>query len=453
MNSKSTSNYEAAIAAGKTYLSEYQPIERCDLLALYAAAQEYRGERYFWRTPDETTSIVGLGWLATFSQPKLADFSEVRSLLKQAHYQPEAPFQAQLVGGFAFDEQAEVSQDWAELGAGLFALPEILVSKTGDQCGVYTVAASSEEQRQQKVAALQEKVASWLQANSDKSLVTETPAFQAQEELDVPQWLQAVEETVAAIRSTETPLKKVVLARRMKVETKQSIISAAVLQRLAQQQPNTYLFAIEHGGHVFAGATPERLLKATVDQFETVSIAGSAPRGKTKEEDEALAQALLADAKNTHEHQVVVDRLETALATLLADGFQSEARSVIKNRDIQHLFVPLAGQRKAGVNFLTAVQKLHPTPALGGEPKEAAVSWIRTHEPASRGMYGGPIGWLGIQEDIGEFAVAIRSGFFSGNQATLYAGCGIVADSDAESERQETRLKFQPMRRGILGDE
>ena len=395
-----------------------------------------------------------MGWLATFSQPKLADFSEVRSLLKQAHYQPEAPFQAQLVGGFAFDEQAEVSQDWAELGAGLFALPEILVSKTGDQCGVvYTVAASSEEQRQQKVAALQEKVASWLHANSDKSLVAETPAFQAQEELDVPQWLQAVEETVAAIRSTETPLKKVVLARRMKVETKQSIISAAVLQRLAQQQPNTYLFAIEHGGHVFAGATPERLLKATVDQFETVSIAGSAPRGKTKEEDEALAQALLADAKNTHEHQVVVDRLETALATLLADGFQSEARSVIKNRDIQHLFVPLAGQRKAGVNFLTAVQKLHPTPALGGEPKEAAVSWIRTHEPASRGMYGGPIGWLGIQEDIGEFAVAIRSGFFSGNQATLYAGCGIVADSDAESERQETRLKFQPMRRGILGDE
>jgi menaquinone-specific isochorismate synthase len=239
----------------------------------------------------------------------------------------------------------------------------------------------------------------------------------------------------------------------MKIETKQSIISAGVLQRLAQQQPNTYLFAIEHGGHVIAGATPERLLKATVDQFETVSIAGSAPRGKTKEEDEALAQALLADAKNTHEHQVVVDRLETALATLLADGFQSEARSVIKNRDIQHLFVPLAGQRKAGVNFLSAVQKLHPTPALGGEPKEAAVSWIRTHEPASRGMYGGPIGWLGIQEDIGEFAVAIRSGFFSGNQATLYAGCGIVADSDAESERQETRLKFQPMRRGILGDE
>ena len=435
MNSKSTSNYEAAIAAGKTYLSEYQPLERCDLLALYAAAQEYQGERYFWRTPDETTRMVGLGWLVTFSQPKLADFSEVRSLLKQAHYQPEAPFQAQLVGGFAFDEQAEVSQDWAELGAGLFALPEILVRKTGDQCGVvYTVAASSEEQRQQKVAALQEKVASWLNANPDKSLVAETPAFQAQEELEVPQWLQTVEETVAAIRSNETPLKKVVLARRMKIETKQSIISAGVLQRLA-------------------GATPERLLKATVDQFETVSIAGSAPRGQTKEEDEALAQALLADAKNTHEHQVVVDRLETALATLLADGFQSEARSVIKNRDIQHLFVPLAGQRKAGVNFLSAVQKLHPTPALGGEPKEAAVSWIRTHEPASRGMYGGPIGWLGIQEDIGEFAVAIRSGFFSGNQATLYAGCGIVADSDAESERQETRLKFQPMRRGILGDE
>ena len=98
------------------------------------------------------------------------------------------------------------------------------------------------------------------------------------------------------------------------------------------------------------------------------------------------------------------------MSSLLAEGFHSEARSIIKNRDIQHLFVPLSGKRKPAVSFLEAVAKLHPTPALGGEPKADALAWIRNHEPARRGLYGGPIGWLGIQEDIGEFAVAIRSG-------------------------------------------
>jgi menaquinone-specific isochorismate synthase len=451
LNSKSN-EYQAALAAGKKVFSYYYPLTPCDFIQVYAAAHPFTSERYFWRSPDQTTCFLGIGCVKRYENPSLTDFEQQRRELKEQHFQPaEDDMSAALLGAFAFDEQNQPTE-WGNLGNGLFVLPKILFRKTNDSYGVVLTAEVDETadvaEVLQQFADLQELVAQWV-------IQTHQPVgacLLQQTELDVPQWVKAVDETVSAIRSSQTALEKVVLARRMKITTKEEIDSFAVLARLAQQQTNTYLFAFEDQVS-FIGATPERLLKATTTHFETVSIAGSAPRGKTPTEDQQLADALLTDPKNTHEHQVVVNRLEQALSSLLAEGFHSEARSIIKNRDIQHLFVPLSGKRKPTVAFLEAVAQLHPTPALGGEPKADALAWIRTHEPASRGLYGGPIGWLGIQEDIGEFAVAIRSGVFDGSEAILYAGCGIVADSVAEEERQETALKFQPMVRGVIENE
>ena len=124
------------------------------------------------------------------------------------------------------------------------------------------------------------------------------------------------------------------------------------------------------------------------------------------------------------------------------------ARQLLKNRDIQHIYHPLAGPRQAGSHLLDVVAALHPTPALGGEPRAAALAWLREHE-AGRGLYGAPVGWLSLGADEGEFVVGLRSGVFSAQAGRLYAGCGIVAASHAATERAETRLKFQPMLRGI----
>ncbi len=454
MNCNVTKEYQQALAAGKSYFSTCEEIVCGDVLALYTAAETAKGARYFWRNPDQTMTIAAFHWLVDYQKPRLSTFDSLQKDLKDRHYQPRTDAcQALLLGGFAFDETHTAQAEWGQLGSGLFVLPEIMIKQEGDQTWVvYTVKATNEEQWLAKVAALRMQVMQWV---ADSQHCAATAAFSVvtgQVEVAVPEWLQAVEDTVQAIKEPTTDLTKVVLARQMRLTTTETIRSEAVLAHLSQQQPNTYVFAMEHGETFFIGATPERLLKATVDYFETVSIAGSAPRGQTEAEDQLLAAALLQDPKNTHEHQVVVDRLTHALSSLIEGGFHSETRAVIKNRDIQHLFLPLKGKRQTAVSFLTAVQKLHPTPALGGEPKTAAVLWIKAHEPNSRGMYGGPFGWLGIQEDIGEFAVAIRSGVVTQNRATLYAGCGIVADSQAVDEQQETRLKFQPMRRGIIGD-
>lgn len=142
-------------------------------------------------------------------------------------------------------------------------------------------------------------------------------------------------------------------------------------------------------------------------------------------------------------------KLTKQLANYTEGNLSVSNKKLLKNRDIQHLYLTISGIRKPKVSLFDVIQALHPSPALGGEPKELAIQWLAKKEPSGRGLYGAPIGWCDIMEDIGEFAVGIRSGVFSENAGRLYAGCGIVGDSDPEEERQETQLKFQPMLRGV----
>jgi menaquinone-specific isochorismate synthase len=124
---------------------------------------------------------------------------------------------------------------------------------------------------------------------------------------------------------------------------------------------------------------------------------------------------------------------------------------VLKMRDIQHLYTPVRGKvNNAGTTLLRLVGALHPTPALGGIPREKAMKLIRELEHSDRGFYGAPVGWFDYRGN-GEFCVAIRSGLLRGNEAILYSGCGIVADSTPADEYIETGIKFKPMLRALGG--
>lgn len=122
----------------------------------------------------------------------------------------------------------------------------------------------------------------------------------------------------------------------------------------------------------------------------------------------------------------------------------------MKIRDIQHLYTPVEGNLNPGATLFDLVEALHPTPALGGEPKLEAMEMIREYEALNRGYYAAPIGWIDAKGD-GEFAVAIRSALLDGKEAYLYAGGGIVADSTPQSEYDETWVKFRPMLRALGG--
>ena len=246
-------------------------------------------------------------------------------------------------------------------------------------------------------------------------------------------------------------LDKVVLARRVDLRSSIEIDLENALRRLAAGAPEGTIYAFVRGGRTFFGATPERLVRTAGRDFETVAIAGSAPRGATAAEDAVLAAALFASEKEREEHAVVVEMLRGSLAPLAETLEVGTTPGILLLRHVQHLVTPVRGRLRdqAGrlgleAGLLGLAERLHPTPAVGGEPRDLALEMIAEHEGIERGWYAGPIGWLGADGD-GELMVALRCGRVAGRDAALFAGCGIVADSDPSREWEESRMKLRPV--------
>lgn len=224
-----------------------------------------------------------------------------------------------------------------------------------------------------------------------------------------------------------------VLARQYHVQGRTLFDPARVLGRLRVEYSDCFLFAVAHGDHCFLGASPERLVRLRHENVRATCLAGSIARGTTPEHDRALGDELLASAKNSAEHEFVVRAICDALAEVCGGRLSTGPLALMKLRDIQHLFTPIVGRVTAGRSLLDLVERLHPDPAMGGTPRDAALAIIRTFEGMDRGWYAAPVGWMDARGE-GEFAVAIRSALLHGAQAVLFAGCGIVAGSDPARE-------------------
>jgi menaquinone-specific isochorismate synthase len=235
---------------------------------------------------------------------------------------------------------------------------------------------------------------------------------------------------------------KVVLARARRFTTTEEFHPLAVLNNLRQRYPGCYAFSIANGcGQSFMGASPERLVRVTGGRMHTEALAGSAPRGESASEDAAFARALLHSEKDRREHQVVLEAISRQLADLDLKLEHAEQPRVLGLANVQHLHLPISAALPAGVHILDLVERLHPTPAVGGSPRDAAIAAIARLESFPRGLYAGPQGWVDHRGG-GEFFVGIRSALVDGRTATVYAGAGIVAGSAPEKEFAETELKF-----------
>jgi menaquinone-specific isochorismate synthase len=239
-------------------------------------------------------------------------------------------------------------------------------------------------------------------------------------------------------------LTKVVLAQALSVDLENPIDVPATLERLRRRYSNCYRFLVGHeSGGTFFGAPPERLVSKRGERVETEALAGSVPRGETPAADATHAERMRADAKLEHEHGLVVDAIREQLAPLARDLAVGE-RTIRRLATIQHLRTPIEATLEGDRHVLDLVEALHPTPAVGGVPPDAALETIRDTETFERGWYAAPVGWFDADGD-GEFAVAIRSAVAADGTATLFAGNGIVADSDPDEEWDEVQLKFRPI--------
>ncbi|NRQ30940.1 isochorismate synthase [Nonomuraea sp. NN258] len=239
---------------------------------------------------------------------------------------------------------------------------------------------------------------------------------------------------------------KVVLARELRVIASAPFDIPAAVHRLRAANPGTTVFAVDHEEYTFLGATPEYLVRVEDRAVHALGLAGTAPRGATPEEDEALERELAASPKLRHEHDIVVQMLRDAFHRSCTEVAVEDRPSVVKLANVQHLSTKVRGRLDAGaaVGVLDFVDRLHPTPALGGHPRAESLSWLSDHEGFDRNWYAGVVGWADPAGQ-GQFSVTIRSALLDGSSASLYAGCGLVADSDPEAEYAETCAKLRPM--------
>jgi salicylate biosynthesis isochorismate synthase len=291
-------------------------------------------------------------------------------------------------------------------------------------------------------SSVEQLLATWARVSGDRSSIPEVapePLRVVGQLPEAAQWRDSVARLAGAVGRGR--LDKVVLSRRVELQTSEVVGVAGALRRLVDSAAGSTIFAFGRGSSTFLGATPERLVSLRRGQVETMAMAGSAGRASDPAADDELAARLLESDKEREEHAVVVAMLRDALAPLTTDLRISQRPVVERFRHVQHLVTPISGQLLAEADVLALVERLHPTPAVAGAPRDLALELIAEEEPDDRGWYAGPVGWLDQHGD-GEFAVALRSGLVSGDRATLFAGCGIVADSDPDREWQESAMKL-----------
>jgi menaquinone-specific isochorismate synthase len=385
---------------------------------------------YLWR--DEGGGFAGRGVAARLRLPRgLSDRESVQQIgavlaAIETDNQVGGPGTGPVaLGALAFDPTA----------AGELVVPRRLVGRRGDQAWLTVIEGGDDRASQDHPASRSEvgEAASGRLAPDEFRLASSMPQSE---------WQQVVADAVAVIQGGE--LDKVVLARRVDISANRPFVVSDVIERLIALYPTCMVYSIDG----FIGASPELLLRRTADRIESHPLAGTVARSGDAHGDEALVAGLMASGKARHEHQVVVDAIVAALGPECSEITVPDRPSILGLRNVSHLATFISARSKArdGAHrtALELVARLHPTPAVGGTPTDAAIRYLQKVEGFDRGCYAGPVGWVDASGD-GAWAVGIRCAEIDGSQARIFAGNGIVAGSVPRDELAETQLKLQAL--------
>ncbi len=427
-------------------------------IPLFAAALQADLEPSLWLQPVDGFAMVGIGRAWSVGADGSARFAAVATawerLLASARLEDEFPADRAvgplLIGGLGFTGEEPTDPSWVPFGAASFTVPELILIRS--RAGLWVTAsyidraemdgggASNEPDRLQDLWRGLTARTAFADAAGPVVPAAAAPLEIVAEHPDRSTWDRLVDRFAGAVGRGR--LDKVVLARRLDVTSPVDLDPVAALRRLTSGSPTSTTYAFARGGNVFLGATPERLISTQGKDFQTVAIAGSIAHDDDATREASLAAELLSSDKDREEHEIVVEMLRTMLEPVAAEIHVAPAPVVRTFGTVQHLVTTVTGRLRDRAGILSMAGLLHPTPAVGGEPRGLALELIAEHEGFERGWYAGPLGWVGADGD-GEFVVALRCAVVSGRTAALFAGCGIVADSDPEREWEESRNKMQ----------
>lgn len=323
---------------------------------------------------------------------------------------------------------------------GRFVIPHVTVVKPGDGTAHLVVVGDEHTTSEVELERLRGRFSAKAPA----------PAIRASEFTvgpitPVDTYLDAVVAAREAVRRGE--ITKAVIARDIRVIGSAPIDVRAVMSRLKAAFGSSYRYCVDN----LIGASPELLIEVVEDTVRSNPLAGTTARTGDPATDERLAADLVASDKNQIEHRVVVDMVHDTLLPFCSYLDWEPEPSVVAVANVQHLGTRVEGRLNSATHVVELARLLCPTPALGGYPRESAIDLIRRVEGMDRGLYGGAVGWCDASGD-GTFAVTIRCAEISrdGLSARLFAGGGIVADSEPQSELAETQAKFQAMLSAII---
>jgi isochorismate synthase len=476
----------ARAAAPEPVLQSFsEQVTPVDPVALFRHAQTTMGAAAYWERPQDGAAIVGMGATQQITLQGIAPsawvFGEARRewqrLIAGAQAFGDVSGGPLLLGGFAFDPLQPPTDTWSGFPSGLLTLPRLLYRHVGNRASItYSVVLPPGTATERAFRTLRD---TWLASlagpgvrrqgaadGREEADAVGTPGAQrgsnghvragsilprSQRPAPVPQqrersepdpWQQLVAGAAQDIRDGQ--LEKVVLARQVRLPAEAVVDAATALARLRRETTSGLIFAVASAGRCFLGATPERLVRLQDGQVQTAALAGSRRRGATVAEDAALEQELLRSSKDRWEHAIVARDLTDGLGAAGVELAPTPRSVVLKLGSVQHLYTPLAGSVDSDCTILDLLERLHPSPAVGGYPRAEALAWIREREGMDRGWYAGPIGWMDTVGN-GDFAVGIRSALLDRYGALLFAGCGIMGDSRPEDEFGESELKLRPM--------
>ena len=410
------------------------------------------GDRWFcWEQPDRAFALAAVGSAHEAVARGPGRFEEVASSCATIAHDRISSGEEGLpagagpvwTGAFAFAEQGGGTPIWSSFPPSLMVLPELSLLREGSDVHLtLNVLGGPGTDVKQGL----ERLSARLGAVREAALPMLDPARIGRIEIESVRppgdFESAVAAAVQRIRAGE--LEKVVLAREVLLRAPGAYDLPAVYGALRDLFPGCFCFCCGTPEGAFIGASPELLIRRSGASASTVALAGSTRRSSDPAVDDHLGERLMQSAKERSEHQIVAHRIIRRLRPSAVWVSSAPEPGLVKIANIQHLATPIHAQLAEPHSAIELAGLLHPTPAVGGEPWPDAGELIDELEGMDRGWYAAPVGWMDATED-GEFCVAVRSALLRDREAHLYAGNGIVADSDPAAELSETELKLEAM--------
>ena len=401
-------------------------------LEVFAQAERSGERRFFAARPARGFELTAVGCVERLSCDSDDVFDELAR--RAASVLGEDAPDACWVGGIAFDPTAPRASHWSAFGRASFALPELTLTRRD---GATWLTLATRVSGSSAPQATLTRVGRWL----EKSGPVDAPRARtaAHGPATLPAYASAVTRVLDDIRRGRA--QKAVIACEHRVPLGPGWQTAGALRGLLHAHPDCLGFAQGIGASTFLGATPELLVQREGLRLRSAALAATAPRDASSETEARLARQLWASGKERTEHALVVQAIAESLAPVCRALEIPDTPRVLRTGTLQHLHTPIRATLRTPVHVLELARRLHPTPALGGHPRGPALELIRQHEGFDRGWYAGPLGWFDARGE-GELFVALRCALASRGELRLFAGSGLVEDSDVARETRETGLKL-----------